>query len=94
MARGEFDHLPGTGKPLPDLDRQYDPDWWARRYLEQMKAQDAADDVRRLIQRELPHLRTMPDRAAAAARAAELNALVAQVNATHPLGDLIPSIVI
>lgn len=94
MARGEFDHLPGTGKPLPDLDRQYDPDWWARRYLEQMKAQDAADDVRRLIQRELPHLRTMPDRAAAAARAAELNALVAQVNATHPLGDFIPSIVI
>ncbi|MEK7251819.1 MAG: DUF1992 domain-containing protein, partial [Actinomycetota bacterium] len=39
IARGEFDNLSGTGKPLPDLDRQYDPDWWARRYVENMKAE-------------------------------------------------------
>jgi hypothetical protein len=83
MARGEFDHLPGAGKPLPDLDRHYDPDWWARRYLEQLKAEDAADEVRRLVRKELPFLKTLPDRAAAAARAAELNALITRVNATQ-----------
>ena len=92
MARGEFDDLPGAGKPLPDIDRQYDPDWWARRYLEQMKAQDAADDVRRSITRELPLLRTMGDRAAAQARADELNTVVAEVNRALPEADRIEPI--
>ena len=85
IERGEFDHLPGAGKPLPDLDRQYDPDWWARRYLDQMKAADAADEVRRLVRKELPFLRTSPDRVAARARADEINALIAEVN--RSLGD-------
>ena len=30
--RGEFDNLPGAGKPLPD--RGHDESWWLRRYLE------------------------------------------------------------
>jgi len=84
IGRGEFDNLPGAGKPLPDLDRQYDPDWWSRRYLEQLKAEDAADEVRRLIRRELPFLRTKPDRAAARARVDELNVLITRVNASIP----------
>jgi hypothetical protein len=29
-ARGDFDDLPGKGKPLPGLDRPGDPDWWIR----------------------------------------------------------------
>ena len=31
--RGVFDHLPGAGKPLPDLDEPYDPMWWVKRKL-------------------------------------------------------------
>lgn len=31
QARGEFDDLPGAGKPLPDLDRPRDDLWWVRR---------------------------------------------------------------
>jgi hypothetical protein len=31
--RGEFDDLPGTGKPLPDLHRQDDELWWVRKKL-------------------------------------------------------------
>ncbi|MBZ5735727.1 DUF1992 domain-containing protein [Nocardioides sp. TRM66260-LWL] len=34
MARGDFDDLPGAGKPLPDLDGRDDPDWWLRRLVE------------------------------------------------------------
>ena len=30
--RGDFDGLPGAGKPLPDLDRR-DEDWWLKRML-------------------------------------------------------------
>jgi len=29
-ARGEFDDLPGLGKPLPDRGEQYDENWWLK----------------------------------------------------------------
>ena len=35
MRRGDFDNLPGAGKPLPGLgDGRHDPDWWLRRKIE------------------------------------------------------------
>lgn len=34
IRRGEFDHLPGAGKPLEGLNGQHDPDWWIRRKIE------------------------------------------------------------
>ena len=34
IRRGEFDDLPGAGKPLPGLGRTHDPDWWIRRKIE------------------------------------------------------------
>jgi Domain of unknown function (DUF1992) len=30
MERGEFDNLPGAGKPLPDLDKPHDELWWVK----------------------------------------------------------------
>ncbi|MDU0368001.1 DUF1992 domain-containing protein [Microbacterium sp. KSW4-17] len=33
IRRGEFDDLPGAGKPL-DLGSSHDPDWWIRRKIE------------------------------------------------------------
>ena len=30
QKRGEFDHLPGAGKPLPGLTGQYDEMWWVK----------------------------------------------------------------
>jgi hypothetical protein len=32
--RGEFDDLPGTGKPIPDLDKLDDEMWWIKRKVE------------------------------------------------------------
>ena len=34
MARGEFDNLPGYGKPIKDLGATHDPDWWLKRLVE------------------------------------------------------------
>jgi Domain of unknown function (DUF1992) len=31
--RGEFDNLPGAGKPIPDLDKPHDELWWVREKL-------------------------------------------------------------
>ena len=33
MARGEFDDLPGAGKPLADLDHQRQPGWFAEQLV-------------------------------------------------------------
>jgi hypothetical protein len=30
---GEFDNLPGLGKPSPLIDEPYDPFWWIKRKL-------------------------------------------------------------
>ena len=34
MERGDFDNLPGTGKPLGDLGSPDDRDWWLRKLIE------------------------------------------------------------
>lgn len=34
MRSGDFDNLPGAGKPLTGLNQVYDPDWWIRRKIE------------------------------------------------------------
>lgn len=34
MERGDFDDLPGAGKPIEDLGRQHDPDWWVKQLVE------------------------------------------------------------
>ncbi|MDH2444050.1 DUF1992 domain-containing protein [Amnibacterium sp. CER49] len=34
MRRGDFEDLPGRGKPIEGLDRVHDPDWWIRRKIE------------------------------------------------------------
>lgn len=33
QERGEFDDLPGVGKPLADLDQPYDENWWLKDLL-------------------------------------------------------------
>ncbi|HKT57997.1 MAG TPA: DnaJ family domain-containing protein, partial [Microbacterium sp.] len=37
IRRGEFDNLPGAGKPLPGLGDHHDPDWWIRRKIQTEK---------------------------------------------------------
>jgi hypothetical protein len=35
--RGEFDNLPGAGRPLPGLNGRDDEDWWVKGFLEREK---------------------------------------------------------
>ncbi|HSE69687.1 MAG TPA: DUF1992 domain-containing protein [Nocardioidaceae bacterium] len=34
MERGDFDNLPGAGKPIRGLDGTHDPDWWVKSLIE------------------------------------------------------------
>ena len=52
IARGEFDDLPGAGKPLR-LPSRHDPDWWIRQRLEDDDIdRDALLPVVMLLRRE------------------------------------------
>ncbi|MEE8498764.1 MAG: DUF1992 domain-containing protein [Acidimicrobiia bacterium] len=90
--RGEFDNLSGSGEPIEDLSTVYDPDWWAKRYFEREKARDRADELRQAIRAELPRLKVMSDRAAAAIRVEALNEMVHAVNEHLASDDRVPSI--
>jgi hypothetical protein len=37
MERGDFDNLPGAGKPIKDLGTQHDPNWWVKQLIEREK---------------------------------------------------------
>src|SRR4051794_38238183 len=34
MERGDFDNLPGAGKPIEGLGGEHDPEWWLKRLVE------------------------------------------------------------
>jgi transglutaminase-like putative cysteine protease len=73
--RGEFDDLPGHGKPLPDLDRPRDEMWWVRKKMqrERVSYSPPAISLRREVDEALEQI-------AAAKTEARVRALVASIN--------------
>lgn len=41
QERGDFDNLPGAGKPIEGLGDRYDPNWWARDFTQRQSAENA-----------------------------------------------------
>jgi len=60
--RGEFDNLPGSGKPLPDAGREYDEDWWVKDWLEREGATAAVIPPTLALRREIEDLERTVDR--------------------------------
>lgn len=52
---GEFDRLPGFGKPLPGIDELHDENWWVKKKLEreQLSALPPALEIKRDVERTL-----------------------------------------
>jgi hypothetical protein len=60
--RGEFDDLPGTGKPIPNRNELYDEDWWIKQWIEReqitglvpesLKIRKAAEDLMATVAKE------------------------------------------
>jgi transglutaminase-like putative cysteine protease len=73
--RGEFDDLPGHGKPLPDLDRPRDELWWVRKKLQREKVSYSppAISLRREVDEAL-------ERIAAATTEARVRELATAIN--------------
>lgn len=81
MESGAFDDLPGAGKPIEDLDRPYDPDWWARKWAQREGLKEKGLALALRIERRLPRILAGRDEAEVALALQALNDEIATVNA-------------
>jgi hypothetical protein len=88
QGRGEFDNLPGAGKPLPDIDKPYDPDWWAKQLVRREKVSllPPALVLLRKVEAEVAALWSLRTEAEVRTRLAAINAQIVKVNATTMRG--------
>ncbi len=77
---GEFDDLPGKGRPIDDLHRPYDPAWWARSWLARETVAEEARDIAARVRREVPRILAGNDEPAMAVGLERLNLAIADVN--------------
>ena len=82
--QGAFDNLPGAGKPLPNLDQEYDPLWWVKQLIqrEQVSILPPSLELLRKVEKELAAIEKLDDEATVRRRVAALNVEIAKVNAT------------
>jgi hypothetical protein len=82
--KGAFDNLPGTGKPLPNLDQEYDPLWWVKQLVqrEQISMLPPSLELLRKVEQELATIEKLHDEATVRRQVAALNLEIAKVNAT------------
>jgi hypothetical protein len=91
IRRGDFDHLPGSGQPLPKGDDG--PGWWARRRIAEVRRQDRLADLAARIERNLGEVWVLPDEAAVRSRVEEFNNEIAAANQCVPDDEQLPGLV-
>jgi hypothetical protein len=92
MAAGEFEHLPGAGKPIPDLGVEDDPGWWVKRWIERERLRDLRWEAGARRREAVIRARAERDAAAARRRLEAVEADVAALNARLPDRDRLPSL--
>lgn len=88
---GEFDNLPGAGKPIPGKGEPYDEDWWIKEYLrrENLGAEATLPPSLRLareVEQLADRVRKMPSEQRVREAVAELNTQITayQLRPSHP----------
>ena len=86
--RGEFDDLPGAGRPLPDLDKPYDEMWWVKNLIEreQLSLLPPALELRRDVERGLEQALGLAHEADVRRAIRLLNAKICRANRTAHAG--------
>jgi hypothetical protein len=82
--QGAFDNLPGAGRPLPNLDQEYDLATWVKQLVqrEQLSILPPSLELLRKVEKELAAIEKVHDEPAVRRRVAALNVEIAKVNAT------------
>jgi hypothetical protein len=86
--RGEFDHLPGEGKPLEDVGETHDALWWIKKWLrrEGFSILPKELELRRKLESELEAIWSLPSEKAFRERVEKLNEEIRRHNATVTSG--------
>jgi hypothetical protein len=79
---GEFDNLPGFGKPIASLDEPHDDDWWLKQKLKQenLSALPPGLAIRVEVHKTLAHIATLSNEAAVREAVEELNEKIRKAN--------------
>jgi hypothetical protein len=87
QERGEFDDLPGKGKPIRDLDHPHDELWWVRGLMrrENLTVTPPALSLRREVHDLQDRLVREPTEACVRRVVEELNARIREVNRKPPI---------
>lgn len=85
---GTFENLPGAGKPIPDLDRPYDPNWWAKERLRREGVSMLPDALRLRVdvQKEMARISDLETEDEVREAIATLNAHIRATNASITAG--------
>ncbi len=85
---GDFDHLPGEGKPLGKAGHRYDPDWWAKQLVnrEKLSILPASLEIRREVEKGLATLAKLRNEQEVRDRIRELNAKILKINSQASVG--------
>lgn len=85
--RGEFDNLPGYGKPLANVDGEHDEMWWIRQWLrrENLSFTPPALAIRKSVEDMLEGLDKLLTERAVRNVVEQLNAEIRQLNRTPQL---------
>ncbi len=93
MERGEFDNLPGAGKPIAGLTGRQDENWWLKNYLERERISMPLPPSLQL-RKEIEEL---PDQLSGVRRESQVREIVEALNvriASHRLRPDGPPVVI
>lgn len=88
QERGEFDNLPGMGRPIPGLDKPYDELWWVRQLLEREELSIAPSTLglRKQVEDGIERIRRATTEAEVRRLVAELNGEIARANSRAASG--------
>ena len=95
QERGEFDNLPGAGKPIPDLDKPHDEYWWVKKLLEREEISLAPTtlQLRKEVEEAIAKIRAATSEAEVLRIVAGINAAITKANsraAAGPPSDIAP----
>jgi hypothetical protein len=85
---GQFDDLPGKGKPLEDLQDAYDPLWWGKKLVarEGISLLPPALEIRKTVETEMKRILAMNDERSVRDAVAALNEKILKVNRSNVSG--------
>lgn len=86
--QGQFDDLPGKGKPLADLRDAYDPLWWGKKLVkrEGISVVPPALEIRKTVETEMKRIRSMKEENRVRSAVLALNQKILHVNRSNVSG--------